>query len=150
MITSDDAFSITLELNKSVVNKIFDVLYFDSIICNVDRHMRNIELIRDDNRYIVDAIPVFDCGSSLLYTNSNDWDNDACSAFKYTHIEQVKRIIDSGYVNNISKVPNFFDLFEFMASDIFKLDTREGIKDKLIDFLKERIALYVQRRLKCV
>lgn len=143
MITSDDAFSITLELNKNVVNKIFDVLYFDSIICNVDRHMRNIELIRDDNRYIVDAIPVFDCGSSLLYTNSNDWDNDACSAFKYTHSEQVKQIIDSGYVNNISKVPNFFDLFEFRASDIFKLDPREGIKDKLIDFLKERIALYV-------
>ena len=143
MITTDDAFSITLELDRSVVNKIFDVLYFDSIICNVDRHMRNIELIRDDNRYIADVIPVFDCGSSLLYTNSNDWDNDACSAFKYTHSEQVKQIINSGYVNNISKVPNFSDLFEFGASDIFKQDPREGIKDKLIDFLKERIALYV-------
>lgn len=143
MITPDDTFSITLELDRSVVNKIFDILYFDAIICNVDRHMRNIELIRDTNRNIVNVVPVFDCESSLLYTNSNDWDNDACSAFKYTHSEQVKQIIDSGYVNNISKVPNFFDLFEFRASDIFKLDPREGIKDKLIDFLKERIALYV-------
>ena len=143
MITSDDAFSITLELDRSVVNKIFDVLYFDSIICNVDRHMRNIELIRDDNRYIVDAIPVFDCGSSLLYTNSNDWQNDVCSAFKYTHKEQVEQITNIGYVSAINRVPDFLDLFEFGASDIFKLDTREGIKDKLIDFLKERIALYV-------
>jgi hipA-like C-terminal domain len=64
MITTDDAFSITLELDRSVVNKIFDVLYFDAIICNVDRHMRNIELIRDAGRNIVNAVPVFDCGSS--------------------------------------------------------------------------------------
>lgn len=143
MITTDDAFSITLELDRSVVNKIFDILYFDAIICNVDRHMRNIELIRDTNRNIVNVVPVFDCGSSLLCTNSNDWQNDVCSAFKYTHKEQVEQIIGTGYVSAINRVPDFFDLFEFGAKDIFELDPREGIKDKLIDFLKERIALYV-------
>lgn len=143
MITTDDAFSLTLGLDKSIVSKIFDILYFDAIICNVDRHMRNIELIRDTSRNIVNVIPVFDCGSSLLYTNSNDWDNDVCSAFKYTHKEQIGQLINTGYVSAINRVPDFFDLFEFGAKDIFELDPREGIKDKIIDFLEERVDLYV-------
>ena len=143
MITTDEVFDITLELDNDVVNKIFDVLYFDAIVCNVDRHMRNIELISNSDDVVVDVLPVFDCGASLLYTNSNDWYNDVCSAFKYTHKEQVEQIKRSGYANTMTKVSNFSDLFESSAKDIFRLDPREGIKDKLINFLKERIELYV-------
>ena len=143
MITTDDAFNITIELDKDVINKVFDVLYFDAIICNVDRHMRNIELVCDSDDRVIDILPVFDCGASLLYTNSNDWYNDVCSAFKYTHREQVEQIVSNGYIRTINKVPDFFDLFESRSKDIFELDTREGIKDRLINFLKERVKLYV-------
>ena len=32
-------------LPMNIQQKIFEILHFDSIICNVDRHMRNIELV---------------------------------------------------------------------------------------------------------
>ena len=143
MINTDDAFSIMLELDKYVVDRIFSVLHFDAIICNVDRHMCNIELIRDTDGHICSSLPVFDCSSSLLYTNSNDWENDACSAFKTTHAEQVKQIINHGYVSKISKVDNFKELFEYKAKHVFEVDPRKDIKDRLLDFLGERVCRYV-------
>ena len=143
MLTANDAFSIMLELDKEVIDRIFDILYFDAIICNVDRHMNNIELIRDADGCICRAMPVFDCGNSLLYTNSNDWDNDACSAFKNTHSAQVAQIMENGYTSRINKVNDFKVVFENRAKDIFKVDPRKDIKDRILNFLEERICRYV-------
>lgn len=143
MINTDDAFSIMLELDKDVIARIFSVLHFDAIICNVDRHMCNIELVRDADGYICSSMPVFDCGNSLLYTNSNDWENDACSAFRNTHAGQFNLILNNGYVSRINKVDNFKELFEYKAKHIFEVDPRKGIKDRLLDFLEERICRYV-------
>lgn len=143
MLTLDEIFEYLLMLPMNIQQKIFEILHFDSIICNVDRHMRNIELVSNKHGDIVDVIPIFDCGASLLYTNSNDWDYDSCSAFKITHKEQVIQIYEHKYVNKAKVSSNTVSEFKDRAYNIFKCDSRPCIEDKILSFLEKRIKLYV-------
>lgn len=59
MLTLDEIFEYLLMLPMNIQQKIFEILHFDSIICNVDRHMRNIELVSNKHGDIVDVIPIF-------------------------------------------------------------------------------------------
>ena len=143
MLTLDEIFEYLLMLPMNIQQKIFEILHFDSIICNVDRHMRNIELVSNKHGVIVDVIPIFDCGASLLYTNSNDWDYDSCSAFKITHKEQVRQIYEHRYVNKAKISSNTVSEFKDKAYNIFKCDSRPCIEDKILSFIEKRIKLYV-------
>lgn len=58
MLTLDEIFEYLLMLPMNIQQKIFEILHFDSIICNVDRHMRNIELVSNKHGDIVDVIPI--------------------------------------------------------------------------------------------
>jgi len=65
------------ELGESYYESLIDMLIFDAVICNVDRHFSNFGLIVDNKtNKIVDTAPIFDNGLSLFnYAMADDLKN---------------------------------------------------------------------------
>lgn len=74
--------------------QIDEMLLFDYLINNVDRHYGNFGFIRDvDTRKFLGMAPIFDNGNSLWYLNLNKrmkFRNQPAKPFRDTHEEQLK------------------------------------------------------------
>ena len=66
------------ELGQEFVEALNDMLVFDAVICNVDRHYGNFGfLINNATNTITAPAPLFDHGNSLFnFAGADDWEND--------------------------------------------------------------------------
>lgn len=98
-ITKKDCLDYTLTLDESVRDKIFDIILFDALICNVDRHPGNIDLFIDSKtNKVIDVFPIFDCGNSLYHdVNEIGYSTDKSEFFFDTHQEQVTYMLNYGF-----------------------------------------------------
>ena len=94
-------------------DKYSDIMIFDAIICNIDRHLANFGYIIDNNtgKYLRPA-PIFDNGRSMLYKASNgdmenlddyipwlsgkfmDFDQQASLFIQPRHIENLQKLLN--------------------------------------------------------
>lgn len=66
------------KLGPEYVKALHDMMVFDALICNVDRHFGNFGVLVDNETNEISApAPLFDHGNSLFnFAWADDWDND--------------------------------------------------------------------------
>ena len=103
------------ELGDDFYRELIEMLVFDVIILNVDRHFGNFGLLIDTKtNKIIKPAPIFDNGLSLFY---DAMDDDLIEIDKYANtkymqnsgdfIEFIKPLIDNHAKKNIRKLINF-------------------------------------------
>jgi len=113
-------------LGDNFVKALNDMIVFDAIICNTDRHFGNFGVLVDNvtNQIVIPA-PLFDHGNSLFnFAWGDDWDND----------ENLEN-----YISSLN--PCVYDDFMETAKSVLTNEHREKLH-KLLNFKFERHARY--------
>ena len=96
-------------------NAFNDLMVFDALIMNIDRHLGNFGMIVDnDTGEILRPAPIFDNGASIFNTIcENDFNNieksisEQRSYFGYSFNEQLERSFQDRHIKNIEKLQHF-------------------------------------------
>lgn len=118
-------------------NKFMDLMLFDSIIFNVDRHLGNFGMIiNNDTNELLRPAPIFDNGFSLLnyltlgeLKDIENWKITKTSEMGYTFDEQMKLFIGNRHAHNLEKLTQFE----------FKKHPQFNISDEWLEPLQTRI-----------
>ena len=131
--------SITKTYDK---DKMADLMLFDSIICNSDRHLGNFGMIIDNNtNEIVRPAPIFDNGFSMInYLQEKDLNNiqeivaNKKSYFGFSFDEQMQRFTREHHIPSLEKLKTF----EFEKHKKFNLPDKwlESIQKTIQDRAK--------------
>lgn len=128
-------------------NSLVDMLIFDAVICNEDRHFENFGLIVENNtNAIIDTAPIFDHGLSLFnYAMEDDMqDIDAYAKTRLMANSQdfltfSKEIITKNQKEKLQKLINFeFKKHSTYNLSTFRLKTTEKFIQKRV---KELLAI---------
>lgn len=113
-------------LGDDFVKELNDMIIFDAIICNTDRHFGNFGVLVDNvTNQIVKPAPLFDHGNSLFnFAWGDDWDNDK-------NLEN--------YISSLN--PCVYDDFIETAKSVLTNEHREKLH-RLLKFRFERHARY--------
>lgn len=121
-----------------------DMMVFDSLIHNTDRHLNNFGMLIDNNtNKILGPAPLFDHGNSLFfrandeeYENLNDFKRDN-NYWGITFNQQAKLYLKERHIPMLKKLEDF--KFQRFTSDIVdnkKIDALENyIKNRAKDFI---------------
>lgn len=140
------------KINVKEIEKIYgkeqfeDLMLFDAIIYNKDRHLGNFGMLIDnDTNKILETAPIFDNGFSLLNCLTKDDLKDIKKAVKsyksYFDIsfdEQLKIYAKKRHIKNLSKLTNF----SFKRHELYNLDEiwlkaiEEHIRERSIEAIK--------------
>lgn len=102
-----------------------DLMVFDAIICNTDRHLGNFGMIIDNNtNEILRPAPIFDNGFSIFNFPTKDdlkdidsYMNQLDSYFQYSFKEQLEIFVQPRHIPNLEKLTKF----EFVKHSTFNL-----------------------------
>jgi hypothetical protein len=129
-----------LEIKMETQKFLDEMLVFDFIIGNKDRHYGNFGFLRNpDTLELKTTAPLFDNGSCLWYNEINfDWADCVSRPFAKRHSEQIKLVKDFSWVN-FKKLEQADEI----CAEIFKQSKYIGgnRSDKLCKAIKERINL---------
>lgn len=145
-IKQDDMFlcdykKLIFELSQKSLIDLSTMLYFDAVICNVDRHLRNIEFICNGND-IVGLLPIYDCGMSLLHDRDEKlYISDSSKPFLETHSKQIAFLKENGVQTPILYFEDSLDKWVNLSQDIFNI-LGERQSRNIINFVKRRLELY--------
>ena len=112
----EKGFRLIKEVEKIYGEERFaDLMVFDALICNVDRHLGNFGMIIDNNtNEILRPAPIFDNGLSVMTTlESSDLNADKRflgfekSAFDISFNNQLKLFIQPRHIKNLEKLKSF-------------------------------------------
>ena len=124
------------QLGPEFVDALRDMILFDALICNVDRHYGNFGFLVDSQKNkIVAPAPLFDHGNSLFnFAGADSWSNDA----------SLQEYADT-------LVPCVYDDFIKTAKDMMTGAQREKLR-KLIGFKFKKHSRYnlPSKRLKMI
>lgn len=113
-----------------------DMLAFDALICNTDRHLNNFGFLADaETNKIVASAPLFDHGNSLFYqAYGSDWDSD-----------------DALTAYGESQKPSLYDDFFETARQIMTRGTRDKVRKALdFSFARGSVKRFPKKRLKMI
>lgn len=82
-----------------------DILIIDLLVCNVDRHLRNLGVMYNQSTKQYYIAPIFDCGMGFICTRP--------SLYEYTHGD-LRMMMDACYIEHYSESP--LDAVEFLTS----------------------------------
>ena len=145
-VKQDDMFlcdykQVIFELPQRLLIDLSSMLYFDAIICNVDRHLRNIEFICNGD-VIVGLLPIYDCGMSLLHDRDEKlYIADYSKPFIETHNKQTEFLREHGLQTPIVYCNDTLDKWISLSQDIFDI-LGERQSHNIINFVKRRLDLY--------
>ncbi|HHP0319350.1 TPA: BspA family leucine-rich repeat surface protein [Campylobacter jejuni] len=122
------------------VEKLQDLLVFDALIMNPDRHLGNFGMIVDNNTgELLREAPIFDNGYSLInFITLNELNNiseakiEKISNFSYSFDEQLKLFIQPRHKEGLEKLKNF----TFKRHEKYNL-SEEWLKP-IENFIKQR------------
>lgn len=97
------------------IEKLQDILLFDALIMNKDRHLGNFGMIIDNNtNQTLRSAPIFDNGYSILnfltlddLQDINNSKTEKVSYFSYLFDEQLKLFIQPRHRDNLQKLESF-------------------------------------------
>lgn len=121
-------FDRLYELDKNIAKDYLKLVFFDAVVCNIDRHNENLGLLRDRNSGdIISLAPNFDNNLSLYSTNSelNAPNKDG----------MIKMLVDFLHKNENAK--NLFLEIEFIDVDTSQVN--DLLKQIPIEMEKEDI-----------
>ena len=128
------------ELGEDFVKALDDMIVFDALICNTDRHFGNFGVLVDNrtNRIVAPA-PLFDHGNSLFnFAWRDDWENEEnLEEYVLTlqpcvyddFMESAKRVLSSEHRQKLHK------LLEFR----FKKHSRYNLPPKRLELIEKQI-----------
>lgn len=116
-IDYDRIKSLIASLNNKTQKKFYEMLLFDFIIGNNDRHTSNIEFYLNRDFNIHDLVPIFDNGNSLNFIKDN----------VNTPSYRINDYIINNYNKSISYMP-----YQIKENDLLSL-IDNNIKGKLLD-----------------
>jgi hypothetical protein len=129
------------KLGKIFYNSLVDMLIFDAVICNEDRHFGNFGLILENKtNTVVDTAPIFDNGLSLFNYAMNDDLNDV-DAYAKTRLMATsqdfltfsKEIMTKEQKRKLQKLINFkFKKHKSYNLPIYRLKTIEKFVQKRV------------------
>ncbi len=130
------------QLGESYYESLIDMLIFDAVICNVDRHFSNFGLIVDNKtNQIVNTAPIFDNGLSLFnYAMADDLEDiDAYAKTRLMATSQdfitfAKEVISKEQKKKLRLLINFK----------FKKHSRYNLPPKRLKIIEEFIQKRVQ------
>ncbi|WP_181882869.1 transcriptional regulator [Helicobacter sp. MIT 01-3238] len=124
-----------------------NLMFFDSVICNKDRHLGNFGMIIDNNtNELLRPAPIFDNGFSMInFLKENELNNIAESIKKYqskldkSFDEQMRLFVQPRHIPNLEKLQTF----EFKKHKEFNLPDEwlESIQKAIQDRAKLAIEL---------
>ena len=125
-----------------------DLMLFDALICNVDRHLGNFGMIIDNNtNELLHPAPIFDNGFSMINILTQDELSDIPNAitnmqhsfFDFSFDEQLKLFVQPRHIPNLEKLQTF----EFKKHKEFNLPDEwlESIQKAIQDRAKLAIEL---------
>ena len=115
-----------VSLGTEYVKALDDMLVFDALICNTDRHFGNFGLLVDNvTNTIVAPAPLFDHGNSLFnYAWADDWDSEQ-------NLE--------AYVSTLQ--PCVYDDFIGSAKEVLTVEHRKKLRE-MVEFRFKKHARY--------
>lgn len=146
---------ILKQANKKLYNKLVDMMVFDAIILNEDRHFNNFGFLRDNKTgELIDLAPIFDNGMSLLALSGDNVIKDINSAISgkvmtfafidADRLDLVKQYLTDSHRNKIMKLINF----EFKKHPKYNLsDNRIKILEQLVRDRANQLTNTVNERL---
>lgn len=125
-----------------------NLMLFDALICNVDRHLGNFGMIIDNNtNKLLRPAPIFDNGLSMINILTQDELSDIPNAianmqhsfFDFSFNEQLKLFVQPRHIPNLEKLQSF----EFQKHKEFNLPDKwlESIQKAIQDRAKLAIEL---------
>ena len=141
-------------------DELVDLLLFDALIANKDRHLGNFGMIVDNNTgKLLRVAPIFDNGYSLMnfltldeLNNINNAKIEKISNFSYDFDTQLKLFIQPRHAENLEKLKHFtfkrhakYNLSEEWLKPIESFIQQRATK--ALEFIKEKEALEEQARL---
>ncbi|MBP2629452.1 MAG: hypothetical protein H6Q70_80 [Firmicutes bacterium] len=136
-----ESFKTELQIGEIYGEDAFqDLMLFDSIIYNVDRHLKNFGVLVDnDTGKIIGSAPLFDHGMSLLVGAAGvelekpyEYVKTIKSAFDIDFDLQAKRFVQKRHIKNLRKLTTFH----------FKRHEKFNLPDKMLIMIE----LLVQKR----
>lgn len=123
-----------------------DLMVFDALVYNTDRHFRNIEIeIDSDTNQPIGPGPIYDNGLSFFgYLRRRDLDNienaldDTTSAFQISFDEQLKIFVQPRHAEVYSK------LFDFRFDRSHPLGLTDDELEKIEQFIQRRARKIVE------
>lgn len=116
-IRKEKGFTLINEVEKVYgKDSLQDIMVFDALICNIDRHLGNFGMIIDNNtNKILHPAPIFDNGLSMITTLESDEINDKDkeflgfekSAFEISFNQQLKHFIQPRHIPHLEKLKTF-------------------------------------------
>ncbi|MCR2040405.1 HipA domain-containing protein [Campylobacter helveticus] len=141
-------------------NELVDLLLFDALIANKDRHLGNFGMIVDNNTgKLLRVAPIFDNGLSIFnlmkYPNDEWLDKkslEKTSWFELSFKEQLYRFARERHYEALSNLQNFtFQRHkDFNLDEQWLISAQNNIRakaTKALEFIKEKEALEEQARL---
>lgn len=111
--------------------EIDNMIGFDYLIRNIDRHEKNFGIIRNpDSLEIMSFAPIFDNGTSLLFNQER---NEETKPFKNKRDEQLDM------VENEIKIPNIEDVEKIVGEVYDGFNLNEKLTKEIISDIKENI-----------
>lgn len=96
-------------LGEDFVNSLNEMIVFDALICNTDRHFGNFGVLVDsrENRIIKPA-PLFDHGNSLFnLAGDENWRSEHLPSVYEDFFEEARRILDARNTTRLRQALNF-------------------------------------------
>lgn len=97
-----------------------DTLIIDLLVCNIDRHLRNLGVLYDQYKNYYSIAPIFDCGMGLFVHDPK--------LYEYTH-GNLELMIDTCYIEPYSESP--IDLAKYLKSNELYKKYLSNLRSKL-------------------
>ena len=129
------------ELGPEYENALYDMLVFDAVICNVDRHFGNFGfLVDNETNQITAPAPLFDHGNSLFnFAGTDCWESEAALS------EYAETLVPSVYDDFIGTAKKFMQerhqQLRHLLNFHFKKHSRYNLPDQRLKLIERQIQM---------
>ena len=127
-------------LGEQYWNALVDMLVFDAVVCNVDRHFRNFGFLVDSQTNQIKApAPLFDHGNSLFnFAGSDCWEDEQVLE------EYIQTLVPSVYDDFIGTAREIMDershqQLRHLLNFKFKKNSRYNLPDRRLKMIEKQI-----------
>lgn len=136
------------KLGTEFVNALNEMLVFDAVICNVDRHFGNFGVMVDNRtNTIVSPAPLFDHGNSLFYFAGADaWANETALE---AYIETLYPSVYDDFLGTAASVltPELHEKLRHLLNFKFKKHSRYNLPEKRLRMVERQVQRRAQKLL---
>ena len=136
------------KLGTEFVNALNEMLVFDAVICNVDRHFGNFGVMVDNRtNTIVSPAPLFDHGNSLFnFAGADAWTDEAALE---EYIETLYPSVYDDFLGTAASVltPELHEKLRHLLNFKFKKHPRYNLPEKRLRMMERQVQRRAQKLL---